>query len=199
MAELKKYKNVCRVDAEGYFLGFQRVYQDPRNKGTFLKKPNTIDVESPDIHRVGNGAERAKWNSEKNSWEYIPNTAETQTESNSSKQQTVSGRYFTMNENERMQEANQILTYIRNKRLEETDVFVLRAFEEGKKVSKDMREYREKLRNLPNQIRQGNFNKPILKAEIYEKGDEAILRTKAIDLIEFDHWPTPAKEIKHEL
>jgi len=205
MEGLKKYKNVCRVNDNGIFTGFMRVYRDPRNKDEFLVKPNSLDVETPDISRIGTGEVRAKWNYDKKEWEYIKVDQKAEQEqqqpegTESRAGATASERYFVMSDEERDQEASQILTYIRNKRLADTDVLVLRAFETGKNVSKKIQKYREELREIPNKIREGSFSKPKLRAEIYEKGDNVILNTKTTELISFDHWPTQIEEIKHEL
>ena len=204
MESSKKYKNVCRVDDNGIFTGFMRVYRDPRS-GQFLVKPNSLDVDAPDVARIGTGEVRAKWNHDKKEWVYLKidkkvEQNEQHPEATDSRTHpTASSRYYVMSDEERNQEANQILTYIRNKRLEDTDVLVLRAYETGKAVSKKIQKYREELREIPNKIREGSFSKPSLKSEIFEQGDDVILKTKTTELINFDHWPTPIEEVRHEL
>lgn len=198
--EEKKYKNVCVIDDQGFYRGIQRIYRDPRDKTKFLLKPSTIEVDPPSMAKINNNF-FAKWNRETHEWDYIKNenaaNAANPSEENA-KAEHGTTRFSKMTEEEKEVEAMNILTFVRNRRLADTDIFVLRAYEDDKKVPKKVTTYRNELRSIPNNIRDEVFEKPKLSS-FFMQDEETVRKTKPSDLIVFDNWPEVPKEISHEL
>jgi len=189
MDEQKKYKSVCVVDENGFFRTVQRAYRNPRDPSTFLLKPNAIDTDPPDHKKLRNYF--AKWDHINEKWEYIDKD-----EKSEETDYTTAELYQNMTDLEKETEALRILTFVRNERLKDTDVYVLRAFEANEPVEEDIRNYRDQLRKLPNQIRDGVFETPVMSEKFLEN-EERIRKTPASELIIFKDWPKTPEKITH--
>lgn len=197
MANLKKYKDVCVVDEDNIFVSIARSYLDPKDPTRYLVGESSLDVEPPLVDKLQKHV--AKWDNEEKRWKYIlRHEYETNPEAEEKFEEPPQAPIEGFTEESAEKEAMDILYFVRENRLKDTDPFVLVAYEKGTEVPKYIQEYRQKLRDIPNKIREGKFEKPVL-SDVYKTTSENVRRTKATDLIVFNHWPKTPDKITHGL
>lgn len=172
---VKKSKTICLLDSQKYFIRLQTVYYNKRISD-FSKVENGYDIEKPDINFLLNNKNfRALWNEKTSDWSYEDTKKNELVEP---KEKT----YKRQNEDPMF-----YVRTIRNKKLHESDQWLLTYHENDKEVPKSVQEYRKKLREIPNKIRLKEITEPKL---IDPKSISNFANPE--NYIEFD-WPEKPK------
>jgi len=168
----KKSKTICLLDSEKYFVKLQTVFFNKRTSN-FSSVENGYDIQKPDLSLLrGDSQVRAKWNENSSTWSY--ETPKKKIE-------------IKKEEKSLIEDVMYYVRVIRNQRLHESDGWLLSYNEKKKDIPKSLQEYRQKLRDIPNDI----VSKKISEPKLIDRN--SILNfANAENYIEFK-WPEKPK------
>lgn len=173
----QNYKDVCLLDSNNYFLRQIRVFRNPRDPENFIYPENTYEIEPPSEIKILQG-NMARWNNEESVWEYIQMEPTPLDEHDHSQREPI--------------DVMDVLRVSRDIKLHMSDVHILKCYENGEPVSEEVKKYRSELRDIPNKIADGTYEKP----KENPKPDPIKRFRDPSTLILFEHWPQIPKEMQ---
>jgi len=176
----QKSKSICILDSNNYFVKVSTIFIDKKLQD-FPSVENGYDIQKPDLKKIRSDKNlKALWNSKDKSWSY-------ETKEKIISEDNVDPANIV---EEVVAEQNDPMYYLRVSRdikLLESDNWLQILHSKKKEIPKSLAEYREKLRELPNEIEDKKIDPP----KLVEK-DKVKNIARPDDFIEFN-WPEPPK------
>ena len=182
-------KQFCIVNQDGYYMETVTCFKDPKDPSRYSIPGDAIDIESPDIDMLAD-MRKAKLSEDGVHWVYEePEKQVTHSHHEETSHHPHPHPHEEQEPPHLKDDPMMFVRMCRDMRLFKSDIEVLKCVEDGKSVSKELKKYREELRELPTNIESGFIPKPKhnLNAN-YEIG-----RHNPEEFIIFEHWPVYKK------